>query len=278
MYLKEDAGMMEKIFCLSDFALTRMINHMFGKEYKPETEVEREWTKEEPLCVCLTVGCTDRYEYRLIHEYGCFQVQASELEDRRHKGEKPVYTADRVREPGFSYYGKNIEERGTEIREYSGKECVSLSVCTVTLADLSAERLREMGMVLFLPFLFYGFLGKEREKKEKQDALKYLMIYDIPETLHAGVSGKELTVYDEQKLKQLCRKMAWNLLVLEDWMSDLEMQDLIMESLDADLEMLEQEYRTVLQQIDDGKEREKTGFEESERTYGGIPVHRENTN
>ena len=89
MYLKEDAGMMERIFCLSDFALTRMINRMFGKEYKPETEVVRNWDSEEPLCVRLTVGCADRYEYRLIHEYGCFQVRASEQAGRHYEAERP---------------------------------------------------------------------------------------------------------------------------------------------------------------------------------------------
>ena len=39
MYLKEDAGMMERIFCLSDFALTRMINRMFGKN----TSLRQRW-------------------------------------------------------------------------------------------------------------------------------------------------------------------------------------------------------------------------------------------
>lgn len=252
MYLKEDAGMMERIFCLSDFALTRMINRMFGKEYKPETEVVRDWDSEEPLCVRLTVGCADRYEYRLIHEYGCFQVRASEQAGRHYEAEIPVYSTDRVKDPGFSYCGKNIEERETEIREYSGKECVRLSVRTITLAGCSAEKLREMGLVLFLPFLFYEFLKKWWGKKEKQDALKYLMIYDVPEALRTGIAEMELTMYDAQKLKQLCRKMAWHLLVLEDWVDSLEMQNLIMESLDTDLEILEQEYQEVLRQIPKG--------------------------
>ena len=47
--------------------------------------------------------------------------------------------------------------------------------------------------------------------------MKYLMIYDVPEALRTGIAEMELTMYDAQKLKQLCRKMAWHLLVLEDW-------------------------------------------------------------
>ena len=104
----------------------------------------------------------------------------------------------------------------------------------------------------FLPFLFYEFLKKGWGKKEKQDALKYLMIYDVPEALRTGIAEMELTMYDAQKLKQLCRKMAWHLLVLEDWVDSLEMQNLIMESLDTDLEILEQEYQEVLRQIPKG--------------------------
>lgn len=257
MYLKEDAGMMEKIFSLSDHALVRMVNQMFRKEYRTDADVIREWSRKEQMCIRLTVGCTDMYEYRLIHEPYCFQVRASECGRRYYAGKMPLCNVERVREPGFSYYGENVQEEGYAVREYWGKERISLATRTVTLADCSAMRLREMGMTLFLPFLFYPFLRKEWEEKDKQNALRYLLIYDIPETLNLCLREEDLTLYDVQRLKQFCKKMAWELLVMENWMENVEMQRLLMETLDTDLELLEKSYRKALL---------------------GTQIHKENTN
>ena len=249
MYLREDTWMMEKIFSLSDHALIKMINHMFRKEYRTDAGMIREWSGEERLCIRLTIGNGDQYEYRLIHECGCFQVQALECGGKYYSGRVPLYAADRVKEAGRSYCGENIQEEGSVMREYEGKERIYLKSRTVTLAGCSAARLREMGMTIFLPFLFYWFLGKEQGPEQKQSALKYLLIYDIPETLSSSLREGDVKVYDVQRLKQFCRKTAWELLVMEEWMRNLEMQTLVVETLDTDLELLEQIYQTVLLQI-----------------------------
>ena len=67
-----------------------------------------------------------------------------------------------------------------------------------------------------------------------------------------------MTVYDVQKLKQACRRMAWCLLATEGWMKSLEMQNLVMETLDTDLDLLEQAYQTALHM----QEKDGSGTEE----------------
>ena len=246
MYYREDAEIMERIFGLSDRAVIGVINHMFQKRYQEGEGIIEEWGRRERLCVRLTVGGTDMYEYRLLHGQDCVQVQAAECGSRYLAGDRPLRSMDTIRDPGMVYAGENRQEQGTVVREYHSGERIRLTVQTVTLTGCSAAGLREMGMILFLPYLFYGFLRKEWEKKSKQQALRYLLIYEIPETLNGCLGQGEMTVYDVQKLKQACRRMAWCLLATEGWMKSLEMQNLVMETLDTDLDLLEQAYQTAL--------------------------------
>ena len=56
MIQKEDRWIMEEIFRLSDQALVRMINGLFGTEYQDEEKIWKEWRDQEALSVCLKVG------------------------------------------------------------------------------------------------------------------------------------------------------------------------------------------------------------------------------
>ena len=74
MIQKEDRWIMEEIFRLSDQALVRMINGLFGTEYQDEEKIWKEWRDQEALSVCLKVGGMNRYEFSLLMMVFLFEI------------------------------------------------------------------------------------------------------------------------------------------------------------------------------------------------------------
>ncbi len=252
MYEQEDRWMMEQVFHLSDSAVIHMVNRLFRTEYREEAGVLRETDcRQEGARASLTIGGTDRYEFRLWHTGNSLRIYAENRGCIFYASEWPVDSVVQVREPHIVYFGKNIKEESYTVLEFPGHEKIRLPIESLTLEDYSPDGLQEAGLVLFLPFLLYRFLEEEGSRKKMQDSLKYFLIHDIVGALSCSARMGEITVFDAQRLKQLCRNMAWRLFSHKKWMQDVEMQGLFMEKLDADVELLDRVHRMELQRLKD---------------------------
>lgn len=240
---------MKKIFQLSDRAVIRMVNRLFQTEYTDKETVLKEWTDQEPISVWLTVGCANRYVFQLRRLEGCLQIYAEDRGCMFQYGSPALNTVVQIREPQMIYFGRNKKEAYCTTLEFPGHEIVTLPIHMITLEDCSARELEASGLILFLPFLFYCFAEKPLEMESRQESLKYFMIHDIVGTLNLSLKKGDLTVYDVQKLKQLCRQMAWKLLAREPWMQNLELQELILETFETDLDLLERIQHQEFQKI-----------------------------
>ena len=76
--------------------------------------------------------------------------------------------------------------------------------------------------------------------------MKYFVIHDILGALQQSVKRGDLTIYDGQMLKQLCRHMVWRCLAREEWMQDLEFQESLLDLLETDIALLERVHRKEL--------------------------------
>ena len=143
-----------------------------------------------------------------------------------------------IKEPQIFYFGKNRQEKYSTTLEFPGHERVVLPFRVITLADYSAKQLEEQGLILFLPFLFYCFENLKGSEEEKEKAWKNFIVRDIADALKLSFHKGSLTAYDVQRMKQLCRHMAWQVMSREPWMQELESQKLVLDSLEADLKFL----------------------------------------
>ncbi len=243
MYLNRDAWMLEKIFHLSDRALIRMVNHLFRKEYEDGECIQKEWGGAGAIRICLTVGCANRYEFRMRRLGGCLQICAQDRGCRFYYEDAAVHPALQIGESGTTCFGKNIRDEYGMVLEFLGPERVVLPVYNITVSDRSAWRLEEAGLILFLPFLSYCFAAEPEVPEIRQESLKSFVIRDIVGALHVSMKKGDLTVFDVQKLKQCCRSMIFRILSGEGWMQDLELQELILDALDADIGLLEHMFR-----------------------------------
>lgn len=232
MYSKEDAWMMRKIFQLSDRALIRMINHLFRTEYKDEESIWKEWQEQKGMSVWLRIGGMNRYEFRLRRLEGCLQICAEDRGCVFYYEDAALDSVVQIREPQILYFGKGRQEEYSAMLEFPGKERVALPVHMITLEGCSAEKLEESGLILFLPFLFYCF-------SREPETLRKFLLQDIGSVLSKSYQKGDLTAFDVQKLKQFCRQMAWKVLRHENWMQNLETQELVLDTLEADLDLLE---------------------------------------
>lgn len=247
MYFKQDIAMMKRIFQLSDQALIHMVNHLFQTEYTDKEMVLKEWSDQEPASVWLTVGCANRYVFQLRRLEGCLQICAEDRGCVFQYGSSAVNTVVQIREPQMIYFGRSKKENYSTTLEFPGNERITLPIRLITLAGCSAWELEESGLIPFLPFLFYCFVDESKEKN--QESLQYFMIHDIVGALNLSFQKGDLTVYDVQKLKQLCRRMAWKLLAREPWMQNLEMQEVILETFETDLDLLERIQRLEFEKL-----------------------------
>lgn len=243
MHLDYDAWMMTRVFHLSDRALVRMVNHLFGTEYTDGETVQKEWSKKKAVRVCLTIGCANRYGFQMRRVGGCLQIHAEDMGCRFHYEDAAGHSALRLGEPGTACFGRNTREAYCTILEFTGHERIVLPVYDIMVIDRSAWRLEEAGLILFLPFLCYCFAAEPEVPEIRQESLKSFVIRDIVGALHVSMKKGDLTVFDVQRLKQCCRHMIFRILSGEKWMQDLELQEVILDALDTDLELLEHLYR-----------------------------------
>ncbi|MCD8249874.1 MAG: hypothetical protein LUC60_08525 [Lachnospiraceae bacterium] len=231
MDLSEDIWMLREIFQLSNHALLGMVNQLFGTAYE---DTEPIWREQESRSVYLRISEKGRYVFQVRRMDGCFRVSA---EEQRYvfdyEGRLDGMVIE-IREPRILYFGKAEEERRATL-EFPGKERVTLKVHTLGLEEYSPGRLEEQGLILFLPFLFYSFAGKQRRRKEEWERF---LIHDVAGALEQGFRKGSLTAFDQQRMKQLCRHMAWKLLCRESWMSDVGNQEMILYALEADIDFL----------------------------------------
>lgn len=249
MYFQQDMWMLKKIFQLSDQALIRMINRLFQTEYADEETVLKEWAEKEPAGVQLTVGCANRYVFRLRRLEGCVRIYAEDKGCAFQYGSPVIDTMVQIREPQMTYFGKSKKEEYCTMLELSGHERISLPLYMITLADSSAWELEASGLILFLPFLFCCFAENQMREERKQESLKYFVIHDIVGALYLSLKKGDLTVYDMQKMKQFCRQMIWKLFACEPWMQDLELQELLLKAFETDLDLLERIHRLEVQRV-----------------------------
>lgn len=239
MYDRDDAWMMKKIFHLSDHALIRMVNRLFQTEYEDGESVQKEWKEPDAICVCLTIGCANRYEFRVRRLEGCFQILAEDLGCLFYYEDAAVHSDIRLQEPSMDYFGYNTKEKYCTTLEFSGHEQIILPIYAITLCDESTWKLEEAGLILFLPFLFYCFGARAEPPRQRQESLKCFVIRDIVGALHASRTRGDLTAFDVERLKQCCRGMLWRTLAGEYWMQNLELQELMLEALGPDIGYLE---------------------------------------
>ena len=243
VYLRSDAWMMRKIFEISDYALIRMVNRLFQTEYEDREYIRKEWRESEVISVCMTVGCANRYEFRMRRFGGCLQICAEDKGCLFQFEDAVEQSAVQIRDPHITCFGKNRKEVYCTTLEFIGHERIILPVYDITLNDHSAWKLEENGLILFLPFLFYCFAAETEFVEERQETLKSFVLRDIVGALHISMQKGNLTVFDVQRLKQCCRQMLWRTLPGERAMQDLEFQDLLLRALDADIDRLERYHR-----------------------------------
>lgn len=247
MYFRQDMWMLKKIFQLSDRALIHMVNHLFQTEYKDEEIVCKEWNEQKPVGVWIMIGCANRYVFQIRHLEGCLRICAEDRGCIFQYGSTALNSVVQIREPQMIYFGKNKKEEYRTTLEFPGHERITLPIHMITLEDCSAKELEAGGLILFLPFLFYCFAEKLEKTEKKKESLKCFLIHDIVGALNLSLQKGDLTVFDVQRLKRLCRQMVWKLLAREPWMQDLELQELILEIFEADLDLLERVQRLEIQ-------------------------------
>lgn len=243
MYNYTDAWMMKKVFHLSDHAIVRMVNGLFHTEYEEGEPVRREWKEQEVISICLTIGCANRYAFSLRRFGSCLQISMEDKGCSFYYEDAREHSPVQLMEPHMTYFGDNTKKEFCTMLEFSEHERIILPVYSVTLNDRSARRLEEAGLILFLPFLFYCFAAEEKTMEEGRESLKSFVINDIVGALQTSMRKGDLTVPDMENLKQCCRSMIWRVLWQERWMQNRELQELILQVLDADLEQLERWFR-----------------------------------
>lgn len=236
----------KRIFHLSDRALIRMVNRLFCTEYGDCAGVIREWDESGDRSVSLVIDGINCYTFRIWNVRDFIQICA---EDR---GCIFQHTeAARGREvhryvPWTDGAESRLRENYCKVKNLSGQERIFLPVYLITLSECSVTDLMEEGLILFLPFLFAEFRKRRGNCREMQTALKYFVIHDILGALQQSVKRGDLTIYDGQMLKQLCRHMAWRCLAREEWMQDLEFQESLLDLLETDIALLERVHRKEL--------------------------------
>ncbi len=242
----EDAGMMKRIFGLSDMALIHMVNRLFETEYGDGETIWKEWREQIGADVCLCIGGMNRYEFRLRRLEGCIRISA---EDRgcAFCDEKLAQSrVVQIREPQILYFGRGRHEEYSTTLEFPGNERVRLPIHMITLEEASVEKLEESGLLPFLPFLFACFASKTCVGDDRQEELRTFILHDIAGALDRSYRRGDLNAFDVQKLRQMCRQAAWRFLRGTEWMQGLEMQELILNALEADLDLLENTCRRNL--------------------------------
>lgn len=199
MYNKDIYDVAEQIFRLSDQAIIHMLNRMIGRKCTNADYIFRYQEKNSLFNIWITTGDGNHYRCQVRMINGFPQII---------------------------------------IREGRGAN-TDKTAKAYTLAEYSARKLQQDGLILFLPLLFCCFLANEEEFFCKREQLNYLIFRDIVWALHESMKQGELNVYDVQKLKQLCGRMAWKLLIRVDWLQSMELQELLLEAFQADVELLE---------------------------------------
>lgn len=243
MYPDHDTWMMKQVFHLSDRAMIRMVNRLFGTEYEDGEYVRKEWREAENVRICLLIGCANRYEFQMRRIGNCLQICAADRGCLFHYEDAAKHSMLQLGEPGMVSFGENTKEKYCTVLEFLGNERIVLSVYDITVSDRSAWKLEETGLIPFLPFLSYCFAAETESPEERQEALKSFVIRDIVGALHVSMKKGDLTVFDVQRLKRCCRFMIFRILSGEWWMQDLELQELILNTLDADIDLLEHLYQ-----------------------------------
>lgn len=256
MNYEDDIWMAKKIFQLSDRALIRMVNHLFHTEYADTECIRKEWSEQGTASVYLTVGCANRYEFRLRRMEGCLQICAEDKGCVFHYTDASGHSVMQMREPQTEYFGKNTKKEYFTMLEFPGHGQIILPIYSFTLADGSAHKLEQAGLVLFLPFLFCCFSEEKGEDRHLQELLKYFVLYDLEGALHESIKKGNLNIFDAQRLKQLCRRVAWRVLAKERWMQNLELQELLLNAFEADLDLLEKMYQTEVQKVQNQRMKE----------------------
>lgn len=252
MYFASDAWMMKEIFHLSDHALIRMVNHLFGTEYGDEEYIQKDWREAEAVRICLMVGCANRYEFQMRRFGGCLQIRAEDKGCRFHYEDASERSFLQVREPKLTCFGRNTREEYCTVLEFPDHEQILLPIYDITVNDRSAWRLEEAGLILFLPFLCYCFAAEPEQSEIRRESLKSFVISDIVGALHVSMKKGDLTAFDVQKLKQCCRCMIFRALSRERWMQDLELQEFILDALDTDIDLLEHMYQKEISKENPG--------------------------
>ena len=129
MHPDNDEWMMKKIFHMSDHALIRMVNHLFGTEYEDGEYVQKEWKGTEGVRICLLIGCANRYEFQMRRFGKCLQIHAEDRGCLFYYEDAAKYPVLQLREPGRASFGKNTREEYRTILEFQGNERVVLPVC-----------------------------------------------------------------------------------------------------------------------------------------------------
>lgn len=248
MYLSNDAWALKKIFEISDYALVRMINHLFQTEYEEQEDVRKEWRRSEAgSSVCMTVGCSNRYEFQMRRFGGSLQIIAEDRGCLFHFEDAVEHSTVQIRDPQATYFGKNRREVYCTTLEFIEHGQIVLPIYEITLNDYSAWKLEENGLIPFLPFLCCCFAAEAEFMEDRQETLESFVLRDIVGALHISVQKGDLTIFDMERLKQCCRYMLWRTLSGESAMQDLGFQERILDALDADIERLERYHRQEIE-------------------------------
>lgn len=209
MYDKDIYDVAEEIFRLSDQAIIYMLTRMMGRKCTNADSVFRYQEKSSVFSVWLITEDGKHYRCQIRMANGFPQIMVCEN-------------------------GRGKIDENAKIR---------------IITEYSACRLQQEGLVLFLPLLFCCFLANEEHFFCQRERLNYLIFHDIVWALHESMKRGELNVYDAQKLKQLCGRMAWKLLTRVDWLQSMELQELLLEAFQADVDLLERVHQQELENV-----------------------------
>lgn len=223
---------------LSSKAVVNMINGLYGTNYPPDSRVTYPSTDsvnshldERYADVFITINdtCTYHMEAQMtedksiifrVFEYGFMYAQKHRSDNTLQFPEPKIL---------YLYSEKDIPENYVLKLQFGSNRTIEYPISTFNFITTNTEELNQKKLILLIPFQLLKIrklLQKDRSLK-KLEELKKLLIYDILEPIEMNYRAGNIELADAEALKELTRKMYFDLYAGYSEMEDGGINDMV---------------------------------------------------